>query len=263
MKVEERRRLTDLYARGETVDLAPEGQKPFMAWVRKMTPADAEIGYLKASARRASIMAMEKEDPPSDLYLTLKGETDALNRQSLILWVAAGEMAERRFLIEAEVAGGEEWSKDRYLISLQERLSDEDFVQKIEVNSEDPEVIRIIAEIERYEAMVVAEVAEVEKTVMADLEDLPDDELRKRVLTSMITAHADAAWLAEFQRCQIWLCTYEGDDHSKRLFNSRTEVDEYQAELTNILKETIDRIHVGDAEGKDSEQTPDSSQPSE
>lgn len=256
MDVKQRRRLTDLYARGEETDLAPEGQEPFVVWVRKMTPADAEVAYLKASARRAAVLALGKEDPPSDLFLTLKGEVDLLSRDSLVLWVAASDMSDRRPLIEARLAGEEEWSKERYLISLQERFSDDDFVRKVEELPDDPEVVRVLAELERFQAQVSVEEVEVQRQAEADAEELPTEELQKRVLDAMVAAHGDAAWLAEFQSCQVWRCVFEADDHSKPLFGSRVEVEGEQVEVIQRLKEVIDRIHVSDAETKGLEETP-------
>lgn len=260
MKVDQRRRLTDLYARGEAVNVAPTSEEPYMVWVRKMTPADAEIAYLKAGARRASTLALEREEPPSDLYLTLKGEVDLLSRENLIVWVASSTLAGKKTLIEARVAGEEEWAKERYLILLQERFSDPDFLAKLTETPEDPEVVRVSSELARYREAVNKEIEYEQGICMSDAEYMDDESLRHEVMQSMIGTHADAAWLNEFQRCQVWRCSFliEGTDHTQRLFNSREEVDEEQVEVTNILKAAIDRIHVGDVEGKDSQQTQDS-----
>ncbi len=263
MKVEQRRRLTDLYARGEEVNLAPEGEAPFPVWVRNMTPADAEVSYLKASARRASVLALGKEQPPSDLYLTLKSEVESLSRENLVLWVTTADITERRAVIEARVGGSEEWSKERYLVSLQERYLDEDFTERRTSSPEDPEVLRVTSELERFQAEVDGEIAEATRIAEQDTEELPVEELFKRVLESMVGTHADAAWLAEFQRCQIWRCVYEAEDHSKPLFNTRAEVDAEQVEIIEQLKTVIDRIHVPDIEGKGLGETQDSSSLSE
>lgn len=256
MDIKQRRRLTDLYARGEEKNLAPDGEEPFVVWVRKMTPADAEVSYLKASAKRASVLALQKEDPPSDLYLTLQAEVGLLSRDNLVLWVSSAKLAEQRPLIEARVAGEEEWAKERYLFSLQERFLEPDFVKKLEAEPEDSEVVRVVGELDRYQGLVNAEVDEMQKAAEEEAGNLSDGELSQKVLEMMVSAHADAAWLAEFQRCQVWRCVFEGDDHSRPLFPTREEVDAEQVEVFEVLKDVIDRIHVSDFEGKDLEGTP-------
>lgn len=259
MKIEQRRHLTDLYARGESVNLAPEGQPEFQVWVRKMTPADAEVSYLKAGAKRSSVLALEKEDPPGDLYATLRSEVDQLQRASLVVWVSAQELAKKRPQIEARVAGMKEWADERYLLSLQERAIEPDFLERYAEDRDDAEVSRVLGELERYRTQVDDEIVREEGIFTLDAEAMDDDELRDEVMHSMIATHADAAWLAEFQRCQIWRCVCDADDHSKKVFANRTDVEGAQVEVIDILRVALDRIHVGDMEGKDLQQTPDSS----
>lgn len=263
MDIKQRRRLADLYARGKDLDLAPEGQEPFMVWIRKMTPADAELAYLKAGARRASILALDREVPPSDLYLMLKSEVEQLSKENLVVWVAATEMSPKRPVLEAKIAGEKEWSEENYLTTLTERLLDEDFLKKAEEEPDNEELLRVNKELARFQEQVDKEIAEADRICKAAAETQDLEDLQKEVLKGMISAHADAAWLAEFQRCQIWRCTFEGDDHNKRLFTTRAEVDEEQVEVLERLQVTIDAVHVGDAEGKDSPPTQDSSSPSE
>jgi hypothetical protein len=260
MKLEQRRRLTDLYARGEEVALDDKGE--IVVWVRKMTPADAEVAYLKASAKRSSILALGKQETPSDLYEMMKGECDLLTKDSLVIWLASSVISTQTPLIEARVANAEEWSEERYLESLQERFMDYDFQKKLAENPEDEEVVRVMGELERYQGQVDEEVLKFSKETEAQLQMDPEEELRAEVLESMLDAQANAAWLNEFARCQIWRCTFE-EDHVTPVWSQRKEVDEVQGEVLAKLAAVIDRIHVPDAEGKDSEQTQTLSLPSD
>lgn len=271
MKMQQRRRLTDLYSRGEYIELSdnsyvthPDGTKtstpPIVLWIRKMTPVDAETAYLKASARRATLIAGSKTDPPSDLYVSLKGEIDQFTKEDLVAWAVGTDLVSRRPVIEAKVASDEEWTDNRYLESLRERITDDDFGEK---DAEDPEVVRIVAELARFQE-AAEKAIEVERGRLTELyEQDTDVELRDRILKDMLQGQGDALWLHEFQSCQVWLCTYDGEDKKKRYFTNRSEVDELQAETAAAILEAVERLHVGDIEGKDSQQTADSSQQSE
>jgi len=261
MKLEQRRRLTDLYARGEEVALDDKGE--IVVWVRKMTPADAEVAYLKSSAKRSSVLAMAKQETPSDLYEMMKGEVALLTKESMVIWLSTNELSDQTALIESRVAGEEEWSEDRYLESLRERFLDDDFQAKLEENPEEDEVARVVGELTRFQDQVQEALNDFAHESEAALNMESEEDLRERVLENMLETQANAAWLAEFARCQVWRCTYDNEDHSSPIWPQRKDVDEVQGELLAKITAVIDRIHVSDAEGKDSEQTPTSSQPSE
>lgn len=259
MKVADRRRLTDLYARGEEVDL---GDK-FLVWVRKMTPADAELCYVKASNRRASILSMARSSEPSEMYETLKLDVSALPVDTLVDFLSANEMSDRAPIVESQIAFKDEWHKEGYLESLRERYDEDSFRKKMLEDPEDEEVKRISAELTRFNEEVLEEIDKVRKDVEADLREQSEDKLRERTIEGMLEVQANAAWLAEFARCQVWRCCFYADDHRERVFPTREDVDEVQGEILQRLSSVIDKIHVPDMEGKDSQQTPDSSQPSE
>lgn len=259
MKTEQRRRLTDLYARGKEVELDDGNGEPIRLWIRKMTPADAEVAYVKASARRAAFLAMGKEDPPSDAYIALRGEIEQFTPDNLVLWVTANEMVKREPVTTARIASAEEWTKDRYLDSLKERVEDEDFKRKVEEFPEDEEVVRVNKELARFQEQVDKEVEKERKRIERETSGLSQTELIDRVLQNMLESQADAAWLTEFSKCQIWRCVFDGDKRSQRCFENREEVDELYAETVQALVSVIEELHVTDMEGKDSQQTPDSS----
>ncbi len=261
----QRRRIADLYSNGELVTLGdgPEAEK---VWIRKMTPADNEIAYLKASARRASILAAAQageDGEHSELYEMLKTEVNRLKKDDLAEWLTDAEMVEVSPIIDARLAAEEEWSKDRYLAALRERFSEDDFQTKVEEFPDDPEVERVLDELTRFQALVTKEEKEARDGIYNDFAVLSLEELREKVMDSMLEVQGNAAWLAEFAKCQIWLCTREGDNHLEKVWPKRQDLEEVQTEVIAQLKEAIDRIHVSDAEGKDSGQTPPSSPPSE
>jgi len=259
MKVADRRRLTDLYARGEEVDLGEN----FLIWVRKMTPADAEIAYVKASNRRASVLSMARSSEPTEMFETLKLDVAALPIDTVIEFLAADEMGERTPIVESQVSFEDEWRKEGYLESLRERFNEEDFQKKYLEDPEDEEVKRISAEVQRFADQVEEELEKVRQDVEAELKEQSEEKLRQKTLEGMLEVQANAAWLAEFSRCQVWRCCFWADDHNDPVFPNRADVDKVQGDVFKKLSAVIDKIHVPDMEGKDSQQTPDSSQQSE
>lgn len=233
MKVADRRRLTDLYARGEEVDLG-EG---FVVWVRKMTPADAEMAYVKASNKRASVLAMARSSEPSEVYETLKLDVASLPLDTIIEFLASDEMGERTPIVESQIAFKDEWHKEGYLESLRERFSEEDFQKKYLEEPEDEEVKRISAEVQRFTDQITEELEKVQEDVEAELREQGEEKLRERTLESMLEVQANAAWLSEFARCQVWRCCFYADDHSEPLFPHREDVDKVQGEVFKQLSD--------------------------
>lgn len=263
MKIVQRRRLTDLYSRGEEYKIDDGEGDPIVLWIRKMTPADAEICYVKASAKRASFLAMGKEDPPADTYIALRAEIEKFSKENLVMWATTTEMLKIEPQVEARLSFLDEWEKERYLFSLQERSVEPSFVQRAEELPEDEEVVRVTKELERFRTQITKEIERERSAVVRQMEETSTVELVDTVLQSMLESQADQAWLTEFQKCQIWRCVFDGVNHSQRSFEAREEVDELQNEVIAKLGEVIDRVHVPDMEGKDSQQTQDSSTPSE
>lgn len=252
MKLEQRRRLTDLYSRGDTFPVLDEnGEEALLVYVRKMTPSDAEVAYLKASAKRASVLALLKEDEPGETITTIQMQLNQFTKENLIEWQVQAALVERRPEVETRVAFEDEWAKDNYLFSLQERLLQDDFQAKLAETPDDPEVIRVTSEIERYMAQVEADMEKTEEEVRV-VEGLKSDaELRHEILSTMVQAQADSSWLGEFQRCQVWKCVFDADDKRDPYFASREEVDEVQIEVLAQLFGFIEKVHVPDKEGKD------------
>lgn len=257
MKMDQRRRLSDLYSRGKVFPVLDEnGNEALRVYVRKMTPADAEVSYLKASARRAAVLSLGKEETASEMVITLQGQLDMFTRDNLVEWRTTAALVERRPEAEAEVAFQDEWADENYLFSLQERVTQPDFQAKVEETPDDPEVIRIKAELERYEVAVEDKMKVIEGDVRYEFEQHSEAQLRKAILDTMIQAQADSTWLAEFQRCQVWKCIFDAEKHDDPYFASREEVDQVQIEVLQQLFQFIDEVHVADSEGKDSPQTP-------
>lgn len=257
MKQDQRRRLTDLYSRGRVFSVLDEdGNEALQVYVRKMTPADAEVAYLKASAKRASVLALSKEDEPSDTIVTLQSQLEQLTKENLVEWKVAQGLVERRPEVETRVAFEEEWAKDNYLFSLQERTTQADYQAKVEELPDDPEVVRISGEIGRYTERVEQEMKTVETDLRFEFDQQPESQLRKAIQDTMVEAQADASWLNEFQKCQVWKCIFDADDKRDPYFATREEVDQVQIEVLGQLADFIDKVHVSDQEGKDSPQTP-------
>lgn len=264
MDIKQRRRLTDLYARGALVELDDGGGDPVQVWLRKLTPLDAETAYVKAGARRASFMALARQEgEPTELVIALRAELEQFGKDDLVLWLTTQELMKRRDLIEMRVSYEEHWQKDSYLTGLQERVIDDDYQRKAVDFADDPEIVQVQSELDRY-ADEVDEAIEGEKRTLTDeFSALDVAELQQKTMDIMLETQADGAWVNEFQQCQIWLCCFDPEKRSERMFKTRAEVDLLQQEVIHRLNDELDKLHVGDQAGKDSQQTQVSSPPVE
>jgi len=257
MKVEERRRLTDLFARGEELVIEDkEKGESVTVWVKKLSPTDAEKAIAKASAARARIWSLKKEDPSSDEYHALRGQVDELNEDQLVTWAVSSDMASRRPVIEAQVAFEKDWMKDRYLDGLFELLADPDFQKREQETPEDVEVIRVKGELQKYQDQC-------DEVVATNLEMMQDkyatwdrESLLDYVFTELLKIQADLTWSIEYEKCMVWLSVFDNVNRSERLFDSRSQVDELQGPTLAYIISALDHLNVGEMEGKDSQPTP-------
>jgi hypothetical protein len=253
VKVDLRRRLTDLYARGEELTITgEEGEEPVTLWIKKLTPVDAETAIARAGAARARVWAMKQDDEPSDILLSFQGQLAELDQEQLVIWASQADMATRRVVIEARVSFEEPWSKDGYLDGLMETANDPEFMKKVEDEPNDPDVVRVNAELQKFYDQVDAEVATELEAVKRSYESWQINDLREHVLDAILKVQADTAWLAEYERSLAWLCTFDNENRSTRVFATRVEINELQDEVFSQIVSACDRINVPDLEGKDS-----------
>lgn len=250
MKVEQRRRLTDLYARGRAVKLVDEDDGFFEeVYLRKMTPPELDEAFARATSARSRLIAAAK-DGSDEACESLKKQVSEMSHDDLVGWVVGSEAAAKRAVFEAQVSDREEWTKDRYLIGLQEFVTSTEFAAKKGDTPEDPEVVRVELELARWEAQIDEMIDEEKTTLEAQWDGAPDAKMSDKILDEIWDMKGNSEWLMEYKKSQIWLCTHESENHRHRYFQERDEIDQLQKPIVETLLAEIEQLHVSDAEGK-------------
>lgn len=253
-----KRRLEDLYVLGKEETFDDGTGDPITVWLQKLNPIDTSTALRRAAAARARVQAVRTE-PDSDEYMALRLEMseikDALTYITYLMGEPEMRITERS---EAMLAAEEEWAKDGYLTGLKD-LWQESLQTVYAVTPEDPDARRVFAELQRFNDAATL-LAEEELAVIRDeLEAETDEDLETKVFDRLISYHGNSAWLDEFRRVELWLGVREGDDHKKRYFTQRDEVDVLSGEVLGRLLGSFQLLTVDVTEGKGSEETPSSS----
>lgn len=252
MKLEQRRRLTDLYVKGRVVTLNDDSGEPAIdVWVRKMTPVDMSTALTKANAARVRLLSLKKQTPPSEEWLSVKNEVIDLDREILLQWAIQGKFVIRKVVIMARIAFENGWNEDNYLNGLEEEYASEEFQQKLAEEPDNESLQRIALEYERYIAECEAEYIKELERLNREFDTMSDEELQEYILDEQLKLQADTSWLMEYQKCMVWLCCFDNENRKQRMFESRAEVDEVQPEVLTTLFQECEALNVPDAEGKD------------
>jgi hypothetical protein len=255
-----KRSLADLYVVGKELTF-DDGHGQVSVWIQKMNPVEASTAMRRSDAARARKMS-GRRDSQSEDYLAVQGQIETLDRDEQVDLLCAIERLDLLAKIEEELSLKDEWAKDNYLQGLRDAWREgvnETFID----DPDDKEAARVHSELNRFLDQVNMAVDERVDDHRLALTTMTDDEVIHTVTEHFYKQLGDAAWLDEFQRCQIWLGTRDPDDHKVKLFSTRQDVDEIQLPLFEKLREACQSLIVEPAEGKDSAGIPPSSDSSE
>lgn len=252
-----RRRLADLYVKGKEVELDDGSGEPVVVWLQKLNGVDRESCLRRANSAKAKFM-LEADDEDSEIFQAMYAEVrDANERDGLIGVVVAEDVQRHRARIEAKMAADEEtWAKDNYLQGLIDSwIGDDDNPGLAATQAEDPddpEVARVLGEIERFEAEVTAETRTYTSAVLKDWEDVPDEDLWRKASHRLLELKGTDIFNREFDRQQLFHCVREPDDHSRRYFGTVREIDDLDESIVARLLTHYNNMIVDMTEGKDS-----------
>jgi hypothetical protein len=310
------RRLSDLYVRGvpllftdDDVDfvvrrnergepLTEDGETVYdevplpavSVWLAKPTSFDMDVVF-KAANKASALMLAGRKDHESDTWLAIRDEVGRVDREVLVNELVARDLTRHRDVVEARVKGetveddeGEEqpseWAKDGYLDSLRDAWLTGGLRERHLSDPDDDEASNVLAEIDRFTALVDAEYA-------ADLEDktleiggFDDETLIDKVTDLYVEIAARQAWAGEYRHHLIFLCTKQcaGPDpdrpgrclcrggrrrHAELYFESLDEVAALEPEIKNDMVVRFEQLIVEASEGKGSRRSRPSSTPSE
>lgn len=251
-----RRRLTDLYVVGKEVEFddGVEGEEPIKVWISKISPLENRDSADTASSVRAKILSL-KNAPDADqrllsVYREQLEDLGVQDHDSMVEFLISPKVQEAFLSAEARLAEEEPWSTDDYLKSLQSAWN-EGLSEKYALNDEDEEALRVYGELKRFTELVIAEVEEEKENLAAEYENESHDDLYALCLERTIDAEADFAWVNEFSRWQIFYAVRDPDDHKKRYFEFKEEVDALDPQVLNTLLAEYRELTVDPQEGKD------------
>lgn len=245
-----RRKLTDLYRREEVITLDDGKGEPVTVLIRKMSPVDYERAYRKANALRATILTVNNEE--SDYYQSTKNEIVEMDREALIEYLSNAGTAKELPVIEGEIAGGDKWNKDEYIVGLMDAWEG-GLQDKYNEDPEDEEAKAVFEKMKEYQEEVEAAIMDHAESLKAGFEYQSDEELQNLATRDMLKLNADLAWMNEFRRWEIFLSCYDPETKN-HVFGERAEIDELAPETLNAIAQKIEELVVDSTEGKDSSQ---------
>jgi hypothetical protein len=248
-----RRRLSDLYIRG--VELAlndDEGDDPIVVWVSKLTPLQREQAGAEANKERAKALLL-KNAPDMDAERIARVDQLELvgldSRESRINFIVMPELQRLEKSISEEIAGRDEWSKDNYLVSLQDSWNDS-LHSKYDEDPEDVDAKRVFAELMRYTEAVNKKVSAGRRGLVKEYESASEAEVLKKALDRAIEVEADTRWYHEFKRWIVYFAVRLPESHKDLYFESKVEVDELDQRIFDRIFDTYESISVDPVEGK-------------
>lgn len=253
-----RRRLSDLYVTGTLITLTgPVGDGSETAsedvWVSKISPVEQKESADRASGARAAILAIKHLDDDHEKKLPYWDQLDELvadDRNTLINFLIAEKVSKAELSAEARLGAEGKWAENDYLSSLQEAWND-GLRDRYLATPDDEEASRVFNELKRFSDEVTESVKEEREDLVSSYDGIPDIELKRKAIDSIIQAEADFAWMAEFRRWQIFYATRWPDAHDERYFQSKDEVAHLDRRVFQQLVDAFNEITVDSIEGKD------------
>lgn len=257
-----KRRLEDLYVVGREVTIDDGRGDPVVVWMQKLNPVELNSVMRIANATRARIRSV-RSDKNSDEYMSMWLDVLEWERkEDLIEYLVAESLMRIQERHEAELAAEEEWSEDNYLQGLRDAWED-GLRERHMTEPEDPEVRRVLAELERFSKEADERAADDIAAARAELAELPVEVLQERALDRVINYRSNAAWLEEFHRAELLYGIRQVENHKAYYFTSRAQLDQLTGEVLSALFAEYSQLSVDVTEGKDSEGTPTSSDSSD
>lgn len=248
------RRLTDLFVVGQEVVIDDGNFEPITVWLQKLNPVEHETAMRRASGARARVLSGKNEE---EIEMA-QDEAAQITREVWIEYLVSDALGKRISALEAELSAEEEWSENDYLQGLKD-VWEATLEKALEEDPEDISARKVQEELDRFRQQLDERIEGERATLVKDFEAKHDEDLERRVVDRLLQTRADLAWLNEFRKCEVWLSTREPENHRKKYFHSREEVDELAHETLMKIMTAYQSLAVDPLEGKDSGATQTSS----
>jgi hypothetical protein len=253
-----RRRLSDLFVVGEELEFDDGIGEPIKIWVQKLTNGETQQAVEASRPAKTKITAIKRlpDDHPAKLRYLDELESEGFDTQeTLIDYLIQNKLEEERYSAEARIGAEDEWAKDDYLIGLQDAWNSELEEIWIKGEKEDEEKFkeadRVYKELRKFTDQVDREVEAARQELIYEYDDFSLEALQRKAVNKLIDDHGDNALLAAFRKQQLFYATRDGDNHSRRYFESVNEIDTLPTKIHSKLLLTYLEISVDGMEGKD------------
>lgn len=254
-----KRTLKDLYVRGKLVTV-DDGEGPIEVWVQKLNPVEYTQCLKKADAARARALSALR-DKESDDYQAAIADLMTADRENLITLLCSVERGRLTPVVEAQVGANDKWSEDNYLSGLYTAWED---LEPVFIDDpEDKEAAKVKKALDEFVKECEAELEEQMEGFKSGLEAASDDELLDLTISHNIKLVGDITWMNEFYRQEVMAGVRDPENHSKKILETREDVDALQGEAYGALSEAVRAVMVDPVEGKDLAGRPPSSTSSE
>lgn len=244
-------RLTKLFTLGKEVKFSDESGD-ILLFIRKVTPVESRDAIQESLKARATLLALaraDSDDPIKQGYSELIQNLGLDTRESQIQYTCDEELVKLRISIEERIANEPKWSKDDYLIALQEAWFNGGMRERYLKDNEDEDASRIFNAMKEY-STEVEEAFEFERDdVIAAKEDWSDEKLLEECTRKFILRHASNEQNEEAKKWQIYFATFVDPEYKTRLFPDRKTIDDHP-ELYKMLAEEYEEMCLNDIEGK-------------
>jgi hypothetical protein len=248
-----KKRLTDLYVVGKHFvvnDLS--GDDPIEIWLQKLNPVDHDACVKAANAARARILVLQ-QTPECDEVKAIEAELYdmvGMSRELMCDYLVIQRLMEFEEVKAAELASVEEWSKDDYLEGMLD-LWEKELKFAWAQDKEHVEAGRVFSEMQRFQALVDESVTTERARLLRDYTDFSEAELWHECRGKAVEMAAQIEWMKEYRRSEVFFATREPNDHRKRYFTSRGEVDDLEPEILGKLLLEYQDLGVGGVSGKE------------
>lgn len=226
-----RRKLTDLYVKGEEVRFDAEGatKGPFESpptddqvcvWVQPPSPLQREMALRDAQATRARAVLNAKRDNESEERLTALSFIEDMGPDTLIEYVMLSEADDRRREAMRDVLGYEEWAD---ISELQDAMRQFD---EADASEDDPEFAALLEKDVEFGKQIDKRVKELEEAAREVMKQTPKEKLEERALARRADLQAGQVFMRTYERHMLFYACRVHDDHTELFFEDVTELSE-------------------------------------
>lgn len=252
-------KLSDLFVLEDYLEIS-DGKRSVTVLLKKMNPVDHETAFRKANAARARIAANRFNEDSEDFQSFYDQALD-ISKDVLIAGISAEKIEAEARVVEERIGDSEEWSKDEYLQGLLDAWNDE-LQHTYAMDPEDPEALRVMKALTKYRDQVESELDTFRDETTAVYEQRTIPELAKLYTERLMRLEGDMQWISEYRKSSILFMVFDPETR-KPYFDNRAEINTLAQEVLNQLIAGIENLSVEVSEGKDSGETPLSSDSSE